>query len=160
MSLYNMVNGAQPATFFILPMLGRHPDEYPRFRDCFIGRKNTDSETDQFGIPVNKHGEEELISVYTRMGGGNRDCWEGYKDNCECAACIADKIEESSECIGRFDDVFDCTYCTFVFKVPEKFKKDFHLIKEGKIKETSKEYREILYKVYPKLSDKFDQIFK
>ncbi len=34
MSLYNMINGVNPATFFILPMLGKHPDEYPRFRDC------------------------------------------------------------------------------------------------------------------------------
>lgn len=38
MSLYNMVNGMNQATFFVLPMLGRHPDEYPRFRDCFAGK--------------------------------------------------------------------------------------------------------------------------
>ena len=38
MSLYNMLHGVNPSTFFILPMLGeKHPDEYPRFRDCFIG---------------------------------------------------------------------------------------------------------------------------
>jgi hypothetical protein len=37
MSLYNMMNGANPATFFILPMLGeKHPEQYPRFRDCFV----------------------------------------------------------------------------------------------------------------------------
>lgn len=36
MSLYNMLNGVNPCTFLILPMLGKHPDEYPRFRDCFI----------------------------------------------------------------------------------------------------------------------------
>jgi hypothetical protein len=30
MSLYNMVHGTTQATFFVLPMLGKHPDEYPR----------------------------------------------------------------------------------------------------------------------------------
>jgi len=28
-----IINGANPSTFFILPMLDKHPDEYPRFRD-------------------------------------------------------------------------------------------------------------------------------
>lgn len=53
MSLYNMINGVNPATFIILPMLGKHPDEYPRFRDCFI--------------------KDGMIEVYTRVGGNNRD---------------------------------------------------------------------------------------
>ena len=61
MSLYNMINGVQPAAFFVLPMLGKHPDEYPRFRDCFIGKVNSDEEIDQFGIPLHKHGDEMLI---------------------------------------------------------------------------------------------------
>lgn len=31
-----MINGVNPATFYILPMLGNHPDWYPRFRDCWV----------------------------------------------------------------------------------------------------------------------------
>ena len=51
------MNGINSATLFILPMLGeKHPDEYPRFRDCFT--------------------ENNEIHVYTRVGGGNRG--EGY----------------------------------------------------------------------------------
>lgn len=57
MSLYNMLNGVNPCTFLILPMLGKHPDEYPIFRDCFI--------------------EEDHIVVLTRVGGNNRDCGFG-----------------------------------------------------------------------------------
>lgn len=53
MNLYNMLNGVNPCTFLILPMLGKHPDEYPRFRDCFI--------------------EEGQIVVFTRVGGNNRN---------------------------------------------------------------------------------------
>ncbi len=59
MSLYNMINGVNPATFFILPMLGKHPDEYPRFRDCFVGE------------------DQKSIEILTRVGGGNRHCGNG-----------------------------------------------------------------------------------
>lgn len=52
-----MLHGVNPATFLILPMLGKHPDEYPRFRDCFIT-------------------EDDHILILTRVGGPNRD--EGY----------------------------------------------------------------------------------
>lgn len=52
-----MINGVNPCTFLILPMLGKHPDEYPRFRDCFI--------------------EEDQIVVLTRVGGNNRNCGYG-----------------------------------------------------------------------------------
>lgn len=60
MSLYNMINGVNPATFVILPMLGKHPDEYPRFRDCFVN--------------------DGMIEVYTRVGGNNRDCGFGEEE--------------------------------------------------------------------------------
>ena len=144
-----MVNGVQPATFFILPMLGRHPDSYPRFRDCFIGKQHTDSDVDQFGIPTNKHGEEMLISVYTRVGGNNRESYETE---------IAE-MRAMPEFVEDFDDDFDSTFATYVFRVPEKFKDDFVKIKEGKIKETSQVYKDLVYEVYPKLKEKLDEVF-
>lgn len=60
MSLYNMINGVNPATFIFLPMLGKHPDEYPRFRDCFIN--------------------DGMIEVYTRVGGNNRNSGYGEEE--------------------------------------------------------------------------------
>ena len=57
MSIYNMMYGVNPATFLILPMLGMHPDEYPRFRDCFV--------------------DDGQILVLTRVGGNNRNCGFG-----------------------------------------------------------------------------------
>jgi len=149
MSLYNMVNGVQPATFFVLPMLGRHADSYPRFRDCFIGKQHKGGDFDQFGIPIKKHGEEMLISVYTRVGGNNR---EDYEDEIAEMQAMPDFVED-------FDDDFDDTFATYVFRVPEKFQDDFVKIKEGKIKETSQAYKDLLYEVYPKLKEKFDEIF-
>ena len=64
MSLYNMIMGFNPACVFLMPMLGRKQEEYPRFRDCFL--------------------EGDKIAIYTRVGGGNRGCGYGeeelYKD--------------------------------------------------------------------------------
>ena len=56
MSLYNMMNGFNPACIVLMPMLGRKQNEYPRFRDCFL--------------------EDGKIAIYTRVGGNNRG--EGY----------------------------------------------------------------------------------
>ena len=65
MSLYNMINGFNPACLLIMPMLGRKQEEWPRFRDCFVTN-------------------EKNIAIYTRAGGGNRGCGYGeeelYKD--------------------------------------------------------------------------------
>lgn len=57
MSLYNVVNGFDPAVVFILPLLGRRVSEYPRFRDCFV--------------------DDDKIAIYTRVGGNNRNCGFG-----------------------------------------------------------------------------------
>ena len=58
MSLYNLVNGYNPACICLMPMLGRKQDEYPRFRDCFLSD------------------DEEHLVIYTRVGGANRN--NGY----------------------------------------------------------------------------------
>lgn len=57
MSLYNMMNGFNPACVIIMPMLGRKQEEFPRFRDCFV--------------------EDGKIAIYTRVGGNNRGCGFG-----------------------------------------------------------------------------------
>ncbi len=144
MSLYNMVNGMNPATFFILPMLGKHPDEYPRFRDCFVG-----------SVALRVVGSEDTpeynncIMVYTRVGGDNR---ESYVDE------VAE-MQSDPNFVGDFDDDFDCTYATYVFNVPEKWKPDFDLIMVGKFAEVSEEYKSHLKTIFPKLVDTFDKIF-
>ena len=64
MSLYNMMFGFNPACVWVMPMLGRKQEEWPRFRDCFV--------------------EDGKIAIYTRVGGNNRGCGYGedalYKD--------------------------------------------------------------------------------
>jgi hypothetical protein len=117
-------------------MLGKHPDEYPRFRDCFV----SDEEHPEY---------QDHIHIYTRTGGGNRDDYEAEND----------EMRSMDGFVTDFDDSFDCTYASWVFKVPEQWQDDFNKIKNGKILEISTEYKEQLNKVYPKLKDKFNEIF-
>lgn len=131
MSLYNMLMGFNPACVLIMPMLGRKQEEYPRFRDCFIT-------------------EENNIAIYTRVGGGNRNC--GYGE---------EELYEDENFLTTYDDDYDCTYATYEFKVPEKWRADFDLIVGGKQNEVSKEYVNYVKKFYPELDEQgvIDKIF-
>ena len=137
MSLYNIMNGVTPVTFIILPMLGKHPDEYPRFRDCFLGDED-------------RPDLKGKIHVYTRAGGGNRETYE--KEILE--------LRKDKNYITDYDDSFDSTFASFVFNVPEKWKKDFDLAVKGKLSELSDKYKSQMKKIYPKLKDKFETMFK
>lgn len=131
MSLYNMVMGYNSATFFILPFLGKHPNEYPRFRDCWISD------------------DEKNIVVYTRVGGGNRGC--GYGE---------EELYKHPNFISTEDDDFDNTFAEYVFSVPDEWKNDFKVfVSEKSLNELSKEYEELLHKVYPKLDDQINEMF-
>jgi len=130
------MHGTTQATFYILPMLGKHPDEYPRFRDCFL----SDSEHEEYN---------NFIHIYTRTGGGNR---EGYLEENQ-------EMRQMSGFVVDFDDSFDSTFASWVFKIPEQWKADFDLIVKGKILEISQEYKDQLKIVFPKLADQFDKLF-
>ena len=131
MSFYNMMNGYNPACVFILPMLGRHQDDYPRFRDCFVT-------------------DDGNIAVFTRVGGGNRNC--GYGE---------EELYEDEYFLTTYDDDFDSTYATYEFRVPGKWKSDFDKMMDGKFSEVSEEYVEYLKDFYPRLAKDgvFDEVF-
>lgn len=131
MSFYNMANGFNPACVFIMPMLGRKQNEWPRFRDCFVSQDGN-------------------IEIYTRVGGANRGCGFGEEE-----------LYKDPNFITSYDDDFDNTYATYVFSVPEKWKEDFDKIVDGKIRETSLEYQNYLREFFPMLEEKgiLDKIF-
>lgn len=126
-----MANGFNPACVFIMPMLGRKQDEWPRFRDCFVSQDGN-------------------IEIYTRVGGANRGCGFGEEE-----------LYKDPNFITSYDDDFDNTYATYVFSVPEKWKEDFDKIVDGKIRETSLEYQNYLREFFPLLEEKgiFNKIF-
>lgn len=152
MSTYNLMNGYQPAVFFMLPMLiDEHPDKViPRFRDCFIGRMTRAEDVDEYGIPKRKLNDDEVISIFTRTGGDNRDTH--IIENLE--------LKMIPGYIENYDDSFDDTFALWVYEVPKEFKVDFIYIREGMIAQTSIAYKERVYKVWPKLKDKFDKLFQ
>ena len=151
MSLYNMINGVNPAAFLILPMLNKHPDEYPRFRDCWAGKPNNDYENTNLGCPTKKiDPTKHLICVYTRVGGGNR---ENYQVE-------IDAMRSMEGYLTDYDDDFDCTFATFEFTVPEKWQADYDIILDAKTGDISNAYRKQIFKVYPKLKDKMSGLFE
>ena len=62
MSFYNMLFGQNPASDVLLATLGLTRGSVGRFRDCYV--------------------KDGRICVYTRNGGGNRECW--CRDDPEC----------------------------------------------------------------------------
>lgn len=136
MSLYNLVNGVTPASFLVLPMLGKHPNEYPRFRDCFI----TDESHPQY---------DNKIHVYVRVGGNNRN---SYKKEIAMMRNIPGFIAD-------YDDDFDNTYASFIYEVPKRFLEDFQKIKEGNFPIISKTYRKRVLKVFPKIANQLKEVF-
>lgn len=138
MSLYNLINGYSPCVLFVLPMLDKHPDEYPRFRDCFL------QDPDRPDL-------DNYIHIYTRTGGGNR---EAYKAENEA-------LRQMPGFVTDFDDAKDSTYASWVFEVPEQWKKDFDVYRcdLGKPNQLSPAYREQMKKVYPKLAGVLDAWF-
>lgn len=133
MSLYNALMGFNPACVVFMPMLGRHQDEYPRFRDCFISD------------------DEKRIVIYTRVGGGNRDCGFGEEE-----------LYKDENFVKTYDDDFDSTYGYYEFNVPERWKKDFDAIIANGLNAASDEYVNFVKDFYPNLAKEgiIDKIFR
>ena len=111
MSMYNLLFGANAAGPAILATLGLRPDDFRRYRDCFVA--------------------DGKIAVYTRMGGNNRDMWYdpefgGSEDGKEY-----EKLTGHPCFISDDDDDFDNTYSTFYFKFPDEFAEDLKKLDSG-----------------------------
>jgi hypothetical protein len=142
MSFYNMLFGMNANLAVVVsPFLPRRTDHFPRFRNVFLEDDESVYEADIF--------------VYTRMGGGNRECWAGYTEyekdengECTCPAHDAARLEADPNCVGRYDDSFDCTYCTFAFKIPDEWREDWELLQKGDYKGTSDRFKNRLKEMW------------
>ena len=74
MSLYNIFFGKHSQAEIILATLGLSPSDMGRFRDCFIS--------------------DGQIVVYTRNGGGNRECWHEDDPKDGSPKCRHHEIQE------------------------------------------------------------------
>lgn len=104
MSLYNALHGVNPMAPVLLAILGHGGAEtYGRFRDIYLDERDG----------------RKVIAVYTRNGGGNREC-SGERCDGTCTGCTMTKaIPALDGYIDDRDDDFDCTYATIWFEVPD-----------------------------------------
>ena len=105
MSMYDLVAGdgqQQSRGAVLLAMLG-NPDP-GRFRDAWVERG-------QDGEPV--------IAIYTRNGGGNRECYCEDVGGDSCTGCIGAAFARHPLC---FRDVDDDTYATYYFHSPPEYR--------------------------------------
>jgi len=131
-SLYNALFGVNTLAPLLLNVLGlvTKPDAHAaarglvyvgRFRDCYLGP------------------EGKTITLYTRNGGGNRNCWdlEGCKDGAHDTSCLVAvnaALAAHPKYISDADDDFDCTYASFTFGVPDAVADLLHSLAQGESK--------------------------
>jgi hypothetical protein len=116
MGLYNLVGGQSPLSSILLGSIGLSRNDFYRYRDCYV--------------------DDGKIAVYTRGGGGNRECYcdDYIEDDDEtvefedeqhlkgCVLTIHSKNRTHPLYLSDCDDDFDRTYATFYFKLPDDMK--------------------------------------
>ncbi len=79
--------------------------------------------------------KDDKVVLYTRNGGGNRDCYTEteYKDSarCACQACVMKYVLPTHPNYLRdYDDGFDSTYAYIEFSIPEDLLPHLDKLKE------------------------------
>ena len=87
--------------------------------------------------------EDGNIAIYTRCGGGNRGC--GYGE---------EELYKDTNFITTYDDSFDSTYATYLFRVPDKWKEDFDKMMNDRFEDVSDEYFTCVCEFFPRLAEK------
>lgn len=96
MSMYHMLFSHNPLGPAYLATLGLSPSTVGRYRDAFL--RKTDA-------------NEVQITILTRNGGGNRETYEE----------VTESLRKHPLYVTDYDEEFDSTYATYVFKVPEEY---------------------------------------
>ena len=126
--VYNLMHGFSPGNLFILPMLGKRIEEYPRHRDCFL-YDPAHSEYDGY------------IHLFTRTGGGNREHFMEQNRG----------LMEMEGYVANFDDGFDNTFASWVFEVPERWQSDYGHALVGATSRFSDDYKGVIRGQFKKL---------
>lgn len=130
MTMYNMMFGQNPLSEIILASLGLTKRDVGRFRDCYVA--------------------EGKIVVYTRNGGGNRECWNQDKDDgeCNCPGCTINfKLPKHPFYISDEDDEFDSTYASIYFKFPEEYAAGLAALDSGETWDPDKRWLDLIEKI-------------
>jgi hypothetical protein len=122
--MYEMVFGDGQSGLAILGALGfTKVSDVGRYRSCWIER-------DEDGAL--------RAAVYTRNGGGNRECWADQSEvpdgeQCACTGCIQTRVLPMHQgYLFDRDDEFDSTYCTNYFSLPDDLAERIErMVKDG-----------------------------
>jgi hypothetical protein len=121
MSLYNLLHGENPHADLLKGILNLDGED---------GKWNTGRYRD---IYLNEDGTK--IVLYTRNGGGNRECWQEWNDGepCDCTGCtMTSHIPKHPNYVCDYDDDFDCTYAYVEYSIPDDFKVHLKGLSTGK----------------------------
>lgn len=66
-----------------------------------------------------RQGDDVVIALYTRNGGGNREHFHDDGDDGTCTGCKMEKITSHPLYLNDRDDSFDSTYATIWFRLPD-----------------------------------------
>lgn len=74
---------------------------------------------------ANSDMDQVYVSIHTRNGLGNRECWHDGDYDDQCTGCIVDDLKARPDHVDDVDDSFDGTYATFYFTPtdPERMKR-------------------------------------
>lgn len=131
MSLYNMVHGTDPSMPLIAEALGS--PEMGRLRDAWVER----------------HGDDYRIVVYTRNGGGNRDCFHDTDFEEGCPGCVMSTVDSLPYYLGDADDDFDCTYASIFFSLPDEYRERLIAIARPEERDLGQEWNEAIDRLKP-----------
>lgn len=114
----------QPEVLFLLPILGKQPEWYPRFRGVHLED------------PSRPEWDGKLqIACY--VGGVYK---ADYMDHIEI-------VRKHPNYIGEYEDA-DANLMFFAFTYDHSFDADIELIKVGNFKSTSKDYQDLCKRIY------------
>ena len=146
--MYNILFGRNEVAPLILATLGLTTANVARFRDAFIS--------------------EGKIAVYTRLGGGNRECYCENGDKHDCYQAKIAFLQGHPNYLSDEDDDFDETYATFYFSIPPKWQELLAPLESGKfdpdarfaqkLQELKEMDADTLRQKYPELCKVVDQL--
>jgi hypothetical protein len=110
--MYNLVFGMNPGAVLILAMIGRKREDFIRFRDCYVA--------------------DGMVCVYTRNGGGNRDCYCDEEPDPHCTGCfMSGPVRDFPYYLRDEDDEFAYTYATIYFSFPPEYRAELEAMDSG-----------------------------
>lgn len=126
--MYKKLEGCNPPTFFILPMIDRKPSDFPGFVDVYTAMER---------LPNYEH----HLQIFVKTGGENSKFYSKFievlKTDDNYVTCVSDSILED--------------YSYLIFKIPVKHQLDYVKFVMGNYDDFSLAHKNKIERFYPEL---------